>query len=903
MDDGLQGAEGLPAPDKRPGDRATEAPRRLADLRVLLLILVLLAFCPLLAMALGNAIMERSAAAEAVFQDALSAMRLIAHAPEQASQHAQRLLAVLALAPEIRGRDAQACDAIFADILQNNPEFADVLAMTPDGLVFSSGSQQARDIRRLYLPLLVDRNPAAEFSWVGNLEGRSIVLFVHPVKGPGQETVALLAMVLDLSAYGRTFEKANLPPGSSLAMAKSDGTLLYHSRATMGWSVGNLAGEQFTLFKDLLSRGEEANATGTGMDGVERLYSVKRLHIGRGVEDLYVRVGIPLRAIYADVDRRLWRNLLGLGVTGALVLLLTWLYGNRFILNRVGRLMEAAQRIRQGDLSARSGMAGDNGPFGELAASFDAMAAALAEREEERQMHMAVLQEKDSRIQALFNATTDSVALLDPDGVILAANEIAARRRKATPQEMVGTRIFDSLPLEVAELRRLKVEKTARTGQPHVFDEEVGDRIYRVRLFPVVGSDGKTTRLASFSRDITERRLAERELVKAKRQAEAANEAKTQFLANMSHELRTPLNGILGMIQLLMTSELDEDQAQSLELARQSADNLHKIVNNLLEMASIEAGDVEIVNRAFGLAEVVDPLMRTFSVQARLKGLDLGLDIADDLPPQVIGDPFRLRQVLANLLSNALRYTPEGSVRVELRQSADQSGLPDPGMLRLAGAVTDTGIGIPLEAQRHIFESFELAEHYLNKRYSGSGLGLSIARQIVERMGGSIRVQSSPGQGSRFEFSVLVSLPGQDQAGRTPPSPDLRPRRKNSLRILLAEDELVNRMFASQVLGRMDHSVTAVTNGEEVLQALARESFDLILMDVQMPVMDGISATKAIRDGHSACKNPSIPIVALTAYALESDRDRFLKVGMDDFVAKPFTVEALSQAIDRALSR
>jgi PAS domain S-box-containing protein len=899
MEAGQHREQDPPLPGKPPAGSARTSPGRLADLRLLLLILVLLALCPLLALSLGNAIMERSAAAEAAFQNALSAMRLIAQAPEQASQHAERMLAVLALAPEIRARDTRACDEIFSALLQSNPEFADILAMTPEGLVFSSGSQQAQDIRRLYLPLLVDRNPAAEFGWVGTLDGRSILLFAHPVKDARQGPVALLAVVLDLSAYGRAFEKANLPPGSSLAMAKSDGTLLYHSRATLGWNIGTLAGEQFSLFRDLLTRGEEANATGTGMDGVERLYSVKRLHIGRGMDDLYVRVGIPLRAIYADVDRRLWRNLLGLGGTGGLVLLLTWLYGNRFILSRVARLTDAAQSIRQGDFTARSGLARDKDPFGELAASFDSMAEALAQREAERLSHMAVLREKDDRIQALFNATTDSVILLDPDGIILAANEIAARRRKVTPQEMVGTRIFDSLPLEVAETRRIKLEKTARTGQPHVFDEEMGDRIYRVRLFPVAGPDGKTTHLASFSRDITERRHAERELVKAKRQAEAANEAKTQFLANMSHELRTPLNGILGMVQILMDSDLDADQAQSLELARQSADNLHKIVNNLLEMASIEAGDVEIVNRPFDLAEVVDPLARTFSVQARLKGLDLRLNVAPDLPGQVIGDPFRLRQVLTNLLGNALRYTPKGSVEVELRAAEDQSGLADKNTLRLYGAVSDTGIGIPLEAQKHIFESFELAEHYLNKRYSGSGLGLSIARQIVERMGGHIRVQSAPGQGSRFEFTALVSLPGQGQDAHPHPLADLRPKRKRNLRILLAEDELVNRMFASQVLGRMDHSVTAVTNGEEVLQALEREAFDLILMDVQMPVMDGISATKAIRDGHSACKTPGIPIIALTAYAMESDRDRFLKVGMDDFVAKPFTVETLSQAIHR----
>ncbi|MCM0755979.1 ATP-binding protein [Desulfovibrio aminophilus] len=866
-------------------------------LRGLLVVLVLLTLCPVLGLALYNAVQEREDAARQAQEDALRVMRLLAGGPEQAADYAHRILAALSRDPAIRRLDARACDDLFADLLRDNPEYADILALTPDGAVFSSGSRRALDIRRLYSPLLVDRNPATELSWAGVLQGRSILFFCQPVRDEHNHLAALLAVTVDLAGYGRSFEQANLPQGSTFSIAKADGSLLYHSQGDETLTPRLLPPEQLALFLELVKRGDEANATGIDRDGVERLYSVKRLSLGKGADDVYVRIGIPSRAVFAEVDGRLWRNLLGIGTAGVLVLLLTWLYGHRFILNRVRALTEAAQRISQGDFSARGGLTGGGGEFALLGRSFDSMAESLERREEERQAHMAELRDKESRIQALFDATTDSVMLLTPDGIILAANQIAAKRRNAEAVDLTGTLIFDSLPVEAAELRRIKLMEAARTGQPRVFDEEVGDRVYRLRIFPVTDERGAVTHLASFSRDITQRRHAERELLKAKRQAEAANEAKTQFLANMSHELRTPLNGILGMLQLLRSSALDQEQVRSLEMARQCADSLHKIVNNLLEMASIEAGSAEILEREFGLDEVLDPLLRTYEIQARLKGLSLEVERGAGLPARLLGDPFRLRQVLNNLLSNALRFTPTGSVTLSVLPDAGPAD--GEGRSRLTFAVRDTGIGIPPQAQAHIFESFELAEHYLNKRYGGSGLGLSIARQVVERMGGEIRLESAEGQGSTFTVSVPFSLPGIGTPAQPRPAAPRKPRK--NLRILLVEDELVNRMFASQVLGRMDHAVTAVTNGAEAIQALERENFDLILMDVQMPVMDGITATKAIRDGRTRCRDPRIPIIALTAYAMESDRDRFLRIGMDDFVAKPFTVEALAQAIDRAL--
>jgi signal transduction histidine kinase/ActR/RegA family two-component response regulator len=398
------------------------------------------------------------------------------------------------------------------------------------------------------------------------------------------------------------------------------------------------------------------------------------------------------------------------------------------------------------------------------------------------------------------------------------------------------------------------------------------------------------------------RRTAEEELVVARRRAEAASEAKTQFLANISHELRTPINGILGMVQLAVLEGAADRDAEYWQTVRDSTDRLVAIVDNLIELANVESGSLSPTLREFSLRRMLESLQSAFSIRAGLAGLTLGIDIDPDLPDQLLSDPFRLRQILSNLLDNAIRFTPTGGISIRAgRFDPVPGGSPrrvfvggDFSGISLVFTVADTGIGIAQDKQAAIFESFTLAEDCLTKRFGGTGMGLSIAKRLAELLGGSIWVESQPGFGSTFYLSVPmwpVKPAGQETivpAGLAQLPP---------LRFLVVEDEAVNRLALSRGLRKLGHEVTEAVNGEDALRRLSMERVDVVIMDIQMPVMDGLAAVTHIRNGEVPGTNRRLPVVALTAYAMEGDRKRFLDAGMDEFVTKPCDMEQLLRAV------
>jgi signal transduction histidine kinase/CheY-like chemotaxis protein len=388
---------------------------------------------------------------------------------------------------------------------------------------------------------------------------------------------------------------------------------------------------------------------------------------------------------------------------------------------------------------------------------------------------------------------------------------------------------------------------------------------------------------------------ANRELELARIAADQSNRAKSEFRATMSHEIRTPMNGVVGMLDLLKEEDLDARQRHFLEVAHDSAKDLVRIIDDILDCSRLEAGSLELETIAFDprvlLAQVADLLREG----AQKKGVALSTEVPADMPPLLLGDPTRVRQILFNLVGNAIKFTSDGEVVASLRYGPGRGDAPE-----LAVDVRDTGIGIPAEVQARLFQRFSQADGTITRRYGGTGLGLAICKHLVTLMGGSIGMDSVEGRGSRFWFSVPFPV----ASGEAAPGPAAEPQRASTAppaaRILVAEDNSVNQLVISQYLKKMGHSSRIVGNGLEVLQTLEQEPFDVILMDVHMPGLDGVSVTRRIRA--SADEYSTIPIVALTARAMKGDREAFFAAGMDDCVTNPIDVRRLVEALGRVLA-
>ncbi len=425
--------------------------------------------------------------------------------------------------------------------------------------------------------------------------------------------------------------------------------------------------------------------------------------------------------------------------------------------------------------------------------------------------------------------------------------------------------------------------------QPHGLSDEV----HRTSLITSVGLATFITFVIVMNYGLVARNTFER-LRKARDQADAANQAKSDFLANMSHELRTPMNGVLGMLELLLQGEMSKDQRHFAMTARESGQSLLVLLNDILDFSRLEAGRIDLDYVSFNVGQVIDNVRSLIAAKAVTKGLKLMVDVDPDLPAWLEGDPTRIRQVLFNLVDNAIKFTDAGSVTIEARlvSRSDER-------VSMTLAVRDTGIGIPEAHIDRLFERFEQVDSSSTRRFGGAGLGLAITRQLVTIMDGTISVESRVGRGSTFTVTF-------DLAIGAPVIPEIRKRTKvehmpDSLRVLLVEDHNINQMMMHTMLTKIGHLVDIAANGQEALDQIAANEYDLVLMDIQMPVMDGIAATTAIREmPEPACNTP---IVALTANVMPEQRLSYFEAGMDEFVGKPVDPEKLARAIANAIAK
>jgi two-component system, sensor histidine kinase and response regulator len=649
--------------------------------------------------------------------------------------------------------------------------------------------------------------------------------------------------------------------------------------------------------------------------------------------------------------------------------------------------------------------------------------------------------------QALMDNIPDTIYFQDTACRFMRINKAQANLLGIPdPQHAIGKTDFDFFPREFAQACYDAEQELLQSGQPIIAAEQKLTKPdgqvqwLSTTEVPLRDVEGKVMGFVGISRDITDRKLAEMDLANATKAAESANRVKSEFLANMSHEIRTPMNGVIGMTELVLETDLSPEQRDYVETIRTSAETLLTVINDILDFSKVEAGKLDLDLIPFELRDGLEESTRILAVRADQKGLELTCDIRPEVPEQVIGDPTRLRQILVNLASNAIKFTERGDValRVEVESQAGDS-------VKLHFSVRDTGIGIPEDKHRQIFEAFSQADTSTTRRFGGTGLGLTICSRLVALMNGRLWLESTPGQGSTFHFTVQlgiaerkaeaprieprlagtavlivddnptnrrvlsemlgrwgarvteaetaaaallaleqaekeldpfalmltdVQMPEKDGfklveevKGRTGPvhqpvvvmltsagvrgdsvrcrelgvsayvtkpirqsdlhkvltivlggaparsgTPELVTRHSlreaglsKRLDVLLAEDNLVNQKLAARLLEKQGHKVTLASNGKEALTILEKQPFDLILMDVQMPELDGFEATAAIREREKFTGGRQV-IIAMTAHAMKGDRERCLRAGMDGYVSKPIHAKELFTAIDEALS-
>jgi PAS domain S-box-containing protein len=516
--------------------------------------------------------------------------------------------------------------------------------------------------------------------------------------------------------------------------------------------------------------------------------------------------------------------------------------------------------------------------------------------------------ESEERLRKIFEQSPDAVFVLDREGNVVSANTSACELVKMGKQELLAKRVHDLVPAQFSGEVDTNMDQwfNGELEQCEGVSMAADGSIKPIEMTGTLQDIGGRNLLQLHVRDITLRKEAEDKLHAARQMAEEAkqmaenareiaenaSQAKSEFLANMSHEIRTPLNGIVGMAQLLSDTPLTSEQNNCVETIQQSTSGLIKIINHVLDISKIEAGQMDVRESSIDLRDMCNNLFYLFQSQAEINGIALKCECQENVPLYVLGDEGLIEQVLVNLLGNALKFTHRGSVTLNI-----ECHKKSPDGAELYFQVIDTGIGIEKEKQQTIFDKFIQVDGSAKRLYGGTGLGLAISKKLIELMGGRIGLISNIGKGSTFFFNLTLEQSAHPATIKEPESARAKTVRRAGVKVLLVEDNIVNQKVATAILKKAGCYVDTADNGQDAIQQIRRETYDVVLMDCQMPVMDGFEATARIR----AMEKPmcDIPIIAITAHAMKDDKQKCLDGGMDDYIPKPVSRQALIDLVNK----
>ncbi|KMQ51003.1 two-component hybrid sensor and regulator [Chitinispirillum alkaliphilum] len=518
------------------------------------------------------------------------------------------------------------------------------------------------------------------------------------------------------------------------------------------------------------------------------------------------------------------------------------------------------------------------------------------------------LLEKNQLINSLLSHTPSPVSIFDQEGKFVLVSDASAEIIGKSKQEIMGKNFKDLFPPGIADNFLFNTKLLTQKRKPFTKKDLIppldGEKkVYETTLFPIPINSNQQL-IGSISTDITEREIFENRLMSAKESAEVANRTKSLFLANMSHEIRTPLHGVMGMANLLLDTKLDSQQTSFLETIVASSEHLLAIINDLLDFSKIEAGKVNLEFLEFRFKDIIPDIFKLMDHRTRSKNLSLNYTIHPSVPEIVIGDPIKLRQILLNLISNAVKFTPKGSITLNITPKEHTKE-----KLVLHFSICDTGIGIPEDKLDLLFKEFSQVDLSTTRKYGGTGLGLAICKKLIDLMGGDIWVKSIPLQGSEFHFLLPFTTSSQkeksgqreDKVCGTKPGDKKNSSCGSGWKILIAEDYKINQKVAAEILKRKGYEVVLVSDGLEAIDLLKKEHFDLVLMDIQMPKLDGVQATIKIRKHQEKIVNQDVPIIAMTANVISEDRKAYSKAGMNDYLSKPFNSKGLTSIVEKWL--